>query len=127
MTLTLLFFFLLFALAAYRTTILLTDENGPYDILKKLRESQGIYHGHIIDMDTGMEVPAMHLSEDATILGKLLYCQHCTSGWITLFYAGLFGGLFLIGLQTLTLATLTIFIWFGMWGAVRIFIKNIEE
>ncbi len=70
---------LLTSLATFRFTILLSQEDGPGDVIATFRRKIGIEK-----MLQGEEL----VVTSNTILGKLFLCPYCLSGWVALVLVG---------------------------------------
>lgn len=66
--------FVVAALATYRIAMLITWDNGPWDIFERLREAAGAYE---YDQD----------KRPASLVGKLVTCPYCVGVWAGAFCA----------------------------------------
>ncbi len=71
---------LLIALAAWRLSVFVTDERGPFDFMMKIRGRFGVEHD---------EFGAM-TSRPTSGMGQLLTCVWCFSLWAVVIVAALF-------------------------------------
>lgn len=71
---------ILASLATFRFTILLSQEDGPGDVIATFRRKIGI--------EKTLQGDELVTSSD-TILGELFLCPYCLSGWIALILIGL--------------------------------------
>lgn len=69
-------------LAVFRYTMLLYNENGPWDVFDWLRFKAGISIVETLDMHTQEVVKTERKGEG--FFAKLLNCPYCISGWISI-------------------------------------------
>lgn len=101
---------ILASLATHRFTILLSQEDGPGDVLATFRRKIGV-----VKMLQGGELV---ITSD-TIPGKLFLCPYCLSGWVALV---------LVGLLALfpKLARITV-LWGAVWWLTRLLFDLLED
>ena len=68
------FLFVLLTLAVYRVTQLLVYDDGPFDLIFKIRGKMGVY-----DLSQN--------GEPETSLGKLFACPYCVGFWLSILAA----------------------------------------
>ncbi len=98
------------ALAAFRLSMLLVHEDGPYDVFDWLRYKAGITHVMGLN-EVKPDAPAKGL------WAELLMCPYCIAGWISAFFTVcimLDIGHFLI-------------IWLAMWAIVYLILKGLKQ
>lgn len=64
---------IVFGLAVWRGSIMITKEDGPFDVFSRMRENAGVEHN-------GVLAPWSTLNT----AGKLLQCPYCLSMWLAL-------------------------------------------
>lgn len=73
---------LIFVLAIWRICRLLMTDDGPFDIIARLRTHSGVYDLEVQPSPSGEWPEAM----PKTQIGRLLTCIYCTSLWVSLFF-----------------------------------------
>lgn len=111
--------FLLYALAIFRYTVLIYEEDGLFDVFKNIRQWAGIHYetwNDVTEEDKMIIVTERKAGKGQ--LGKLLNCPFCISGWLTIFMTIIF-------IQNNPHLDL-IALFGGLWGAVYILLQKYE-
>lgn len=95
----------IYALAIYRFTLLLYEEEGPFRIFARIRVASGIRNTLIPNQEGSVDV----IVHATGFWAELLNCPYCLSGWLSL--------LAVIGYRTRKLDWLAW--WGGVWGIVH--------
>ena len=109
---------LVYAIAVYRFTLLLVEEDGPGHIFTRLRVWAGIStQVVIVGNGDAQEAQAQKImSEDAGFLAEMLDCPYCMSGWLSVWATiGVWKGWKLFD---------AIAVWGCIWGIVAYIFKQ---